>query len=84
VGFWWSCTAHSKARSEVKKVFLRRVVGMKQRLLVYCDWFALVDRVDYLIRRAIIAYWLAPARHRWVAPSSPKPLSPALLLRPLL
>jgi hypothetical protein len=35
VGFWWSCTAHSKARSEVKKVFLRRVVGMKQRLLVY-------------------------------------------------
>jgi len=31
-----------------------------------------------------IAYWLAPARHRGGAPTSPKPLGPAVLLRPLV
>ncbi len=61
-----------------------RWMVVMQRAVFVRRWFAWVDRADYLIRRATISYWVAPAPHRDVAPTSPKPLSPALLLRPLV
>jgi hypothetical protein len=63
----------------------RWMVVIQQRFAVFARrWFTWADGTDYLIRRATTAYWLAPAWHRDVAPTSPKPLSPALLLRPLV
>lgn len=48
------------------------------------NWFAWFDRADYLIRKATLAYWLAPARqHLDAASASLKPLRRPLLLRPL-
>jgi hypothetical protein len=58
---------------------------MQQRSAVFAQrWFARVDRVEYLIRRTIIPYWLEPIRGRHVTPTSSKPLRPALLLRPFV
>ena len=54
----------------------RWMVVIQQRFAVFARrWFTWADGTDYLIRRATTAYWL---------PTSPKPLSPALLLRPLV
>jgi hypothetical protein len=63
-----------------------RLVGMERRFAALPrSWFAWVDRADYLITKAIIAYWLAPARQRRDAASaSPKSLSRTLMLRPLV
>jgi hypothetical protein len=63
----------------------RRVVGMTRRLAALPQyWLARIDRVDYLIRHAVTAYWLAPAPQRRAASASSNAPSRALLLRPLV